>query len=157
MAGRYGTAVFLRLQAELDRLFQEALEVGQEDVQVNSWQPAIDIVETVSTIVILVESPGCSAADLKVEVKGPLLRVTGCAVAPSFSEVKYLRLERSQGRFMREIQLLWPVNSHAGSAVLAGGLLTIEFPKIADKRHAGRQLVVKEVPAKAGSVVRTTP
>ena len=52
MAGRYGSVVFLRLQAELDRLFKEALELQQDDVQSASWQPAIDVIETATSIII---------------------------------------------------------------------------------------------------------
>jgi HSP20 family protein len=154
MAGRYGSVVFLRLQAELDRLFKEALELHQGDVQNAAWQPAIDVIETPSSIVILVESPGCGAADIKLEVKGPLLHISGTRSAPHQPQVKYLRLERSQGRFVREVQLLWPVNTHAGTAVLADGLLKIEFPKIEDKRHAPRLLDVQEPPPATGGVRR---
>jgi HSP20 family molecular chaperone IbpA len=67
------------------------------------------------------------------------------------SEVKFLRTERSPGRFSRELQLFWPVNSHAGTALLADGLLTIEFPKIKDKRQAAVTLRIEERPAAAGA------
>jgi hypothetical protein len=69
MAGRYSSLFFLsRFQAELDRLFKEALELDAGEVPAGGWQPAVDIVETASSILILVELPGCAAADLKLEV-----------------------------------------------------------------------------------------
>jgi HSP20 family protein len=148
MAGRYSSLFFLsRFQAELDRLFKEALELDAGEVPVGGWQPAVDIVETAGSILILIELPGCSAADLKLEVKGPLLLLSGSRSMPrAESEVKFLRTERSPGRFSRELQLFWPVNSHKGTAKLADGLLTIEFPKIQDKRQAARTLHVEEQP-----------
>ena len=155
MSGRYGSLVFLRLQAELDRLFKEALDQQQDDLQIAAWQPAIDVVETNSSIIILIEAPGCEAGDITLEVKGPLLHVSGVRTASPQPEVRYLRLERSQGRFAREIQLLWPVNTHEGTAVLADGLLRIEFPKIQDKRHAPRRLAVHEPTTPDGSVEKS--
>jgi HSP20 family protein len=147
MAGHYHSLFFLsRFQAELDRLFKEALELDAGEVPVAAWQPTVDIVETASSILILIELPGCSAADLKVEVKGPLLVLAGSRTMPrTESAAKFLCMERSPGRFSREIQLFWPVNSHQGKAVLADGLLTVEFPKIQDKRQAARTLRVVEV------------
>ena len=148
MTGRYASLYLLsRFQAELDRLLQEAMGLPESEIEVGEWQPAVDIVETGASILILVEVPGFSAADLTVEVKGQLLVLSGVKPKPAPGEdIKFHCLERSQGRFGREIQLFWPVNSHRGTARLAEGLLTIEFPKIDDKRQAARRLPIEELP-----------
>jgi HSP20 family protein len=148
MTGRYASLYLLsRFQAELDRLLQEAMGLPESELEVGEWQPAVDIVETGASILILVEVPGFSAADLTVEVKGQLLVLSGLKPKPAPGEdIKFHCLERSQGRFGREIQLFWPVNSHRGTARLAEGLLTIEFPKIDDQRQAARRLPVEELP-----------
>lgn len=148
MTGRYASLYLLsRFQAELDRLLQEARGLPESEVEVGEWQPAVDIVETGASILILVEVPGFLAVDLTVEVKGQLLVLSGLKPKPAPGEnIKFHCLERSQGRFGREIQLFWPVNSHRGTARLAEGLLTIEFPKIDDKRQAARRLPVDELP-----------
>jgi HSP20 family protein len=148
MTGRYASLYLLsRFQAELDRLLQEAMGLPESEIEVGEWQPAVDIVETGASILILVEVPGFSAADLTVEVKGQLLVLSGLKPKPAPGEdIKFHCLERSQGRFGREIQLFWPVNSHRGTARLAEGLLTIEFPKIDDQRQAARRLPVEELP-----------
>jgi HSP20 family protein len=149
MSGRFASLYLLsRFQAEVDRLLQEAMGLPEGELAVGEWQPAVDIVETGTSIQILVELPGFSAADLTVEVKGQLLMLSGHKPAPPPGEnSKYHCLERSQGRFGREIQLFWPVNSHLGTARLADGLLIIEFPKIKDQRQAARRLHVEELPA----------
>jgi HSP20 family protein len=146
MTGRYASLYMLsRFQTELDRLLQEAMGLPEGEIKAGEWQPAVDIVETSTSILILVELPGISAADLKVEVKGPLLMLSGVKPAPPPGDrIKFHCMERNQGRFGREIQLFWPVNSHLGTARLAEGLLTIEFPKIKDKRQAARRLDVDE-------------
>ena len=47
MAGKYASMFFVsRFQSELDRLFQEALAVGDTSRPGSEWQPAVDIVET---------------------------------------------------------------------------------------------------------------
>ena len=40
--------------------------------------------------------------------------------------------------------MLSPVNTHKGKARLADGLLTLEFPKIEDKRQEARVLHIEE-------------
>jgi HSP20 family molecular chaperone IbpA len=147
MSGRYASIYLLsRFQTELDRLLQEAMGLPDGDIKVGEWQPAIDIVETATAVLILVELPGCAAADLTVEVKGPRLVLSGVKpTAVPGGRIKFHCMERSQGRFEREIQLLWPVNSHLGTARLTEGLLAIEFPKIQDQRQTACRLPVVEV------------
>jgi len=53
-------------------------------------------------------------------------------------------MERGHGRFSREIHVFSPVNTHQGTARLADGLLTLEFPKIQDKRQEARVLHIQE-------------
>lgn len=148
MSGRYAALSLLsRFQVELDRLLQEAMGLPEGELDIGEWQPAIDIVETGESVQILVEVPGFSPADLTVEVMGQLLVLSGWKPAPpQAGEIRFHCLERSQGRFRREVQLFWPVNSHLGTARLAEGLLIIDFPKIADQRQAARRLHVEELP-----------
>jgi HSP20 family protein len=147
MAGKYASLfVVSRFQAELDRLFQEALQIGESQIPMGEWQPPVDIVETPESIIVLVEMPGMKAADLQVEVKGTLVVLTGTKSTPlpEGRRLKFQCVERGHGRFRREIQLFWPVNSHQGVARLADGLLTLEFPKIQDKRHTACTLHIAE-------------
>lgn len=156
MATRYATpSLFFisRVQAEIDRLFQEALQLGVSSVAMGDWQPCVDVVETPETVVILAELPGISAADLKVEVRGTLVHLSGvkATLLPSDQRPSFHRLERGHGKFAREIHLFSPVNTHHGTARLVDGLLTIEFPKVEEKRHAARLLYIEEVGATAES------
>jgi len=147
MGGRYPSMFLVsRFQAEIDRLFTEVRAMGEGDLPAADWQPTIDIVETAEAVLLLAEVPGLSAADLEVEVKGMQVTISGtkptpCPVAET---PRFLRVERGSGRFVREVQLFWPVNSHAGSACLADGLLTITFPKVEEKRQAARVLSIRD-------------
>lgn len=147
MGGKYASLLFVsRFQSEIDRLFQEALSAGEGGLPRAEWQPPVDIVETPDAVLVLVELPGLSAADLKVEVRGTLVTLSGTKSTPlpEAQRIKFQRVERGHGRFSREIQLFWPVNSHQGTARMADGVLTIEFPKIKDKRQAARRLHIEE-------------
>ena len=147
MAGKYASLfVVSRFQAELDRLFQEALQIGESHVPMGEWQPPVDIVETPDAVLVVIEVPGLAAEDLKVEVRGMQVMLSGTKSTPlpEGERVKFQRVERGHGRFRREIQLFWPVNSHLGTASLADGVLTLTFPKIQEQRQAARRLHIEE-------------
>lgn len=147
MAHRYAASLLLsRFRAELDFLLQQALQIGDRGLPAAEWQPAVDIVETAESIVILAEVPGFTAADLKVEVRGTWVLLSGTKPTATVAgkPVRFQCVERGRGKFLREIQLFWPVNSHHGKARLAQGLLTLEFPKVQEKRQAARELIIEE-------------
>jgi len=149
MAGRYPSLYLIsRFQSEIDRLFGEAMAMGESDLPALEWQPAIDLVETPDAVLLLAEVPGVAAADLTVEVKGMRVTISGIksSAHPGAESPRFLRVERGQGRFVREVVLLLPVNSHAGTARLANGLLTVTFPRVEEKRHAARVLQISESP-----------
>jgi HSP20 family protein len=148
MAARYPSLFFVsRFQAELDRLFQEALQLGEDSTPLGEWQPAIDVVETPEAVVILAELPGFAAGDLRIEVRGTQVVISGTKTTPrpGKQKFKFHCMERGHGRFTREIHLFQSVNTHQGTACLADGLLAIEFPKIQDKRREARVLHIEEI------------
>jgi HSP20 family protein len=149
MAARYESLFLIsRFQAELDRLFQEAMQIGETDPPLGEWQPPIDVVETPAVVQILAELPGFTTADLKIEVRGTRVVISGTksTTLPDTQRerVHFHCLERGHGRFTREIHILSPVNTHKGSAALRDGLLILDFPKIQDKRQEARVLPIIE-------------
>jgi HSP20 family protein len=149
MAARYESLFLIsRFQAELDRLFQEAMQIG-DDGPLGEWQPAIDVVETPALVQILAEVPGFAAADLRVEVRGTRVVISGTksTALPEGAKVRFHCLERGHGRFTREIHVLSPVNTHQGTAALRDGLLILDLPKIQDKRQEARVLLILETEA----------
>jgi HSP20 family protein len=152
MGSLYPSLHFLsRFQAELDRLFKEVADIGERSLPAGTWLPPIDIIEVADAVVILVELPGIAAADLCLEVKGSQVFLSGNkstdATGPTERQAAAIRfhgLERNRGRFEREIQLTGAVNTHLGKARLADGLLTVEFPKIAEQRRSARTLPIEE-------------
>ncbi|MGD2115213.1 MAG: Hsp20/alpha crystallin family protein, partial [Acidobacteriota bacterium] len=128
-----------------ERLFAEALELIGDRADAAHWRPAIDVVETTETVQVLVEVPGIGQDDLRVEIEGTTLLVTGTKTPSSPGEqARYHRLERGRGGFERTVDLVGPVNTHEAVARLHGGLLTVELPKIREKRKRRRILVIEE-------------
>ena len=147
MAARFESLFFIsRFQAELDRLFQEAMQIGENDLPLGEWQPAIDVIETPAAVLILAELPGFAAADLRIEVRGTRIVISGVksTALPEAQRIKFHCLERGHGRFSRKIHVFAPVNTHQGTARLADGLLTLELPKIQEKRQEARLLHIEE-------------
>ncbi len=134
----------VRFRDELDRLFREALGLAGTPPEAGRWEPAIDVVETSETVQVLVEVPGIGTDDLRVEVEGPLVTVTGRKQPTSPDrQARFHRMERGRGSFERTIELAGPVNTHRGVARLRGGVLTVEFPKIHERRERKQILVVE--------------
>ena len=97
------------------------------------------------SIVILAELPGISAGDLRLEVRGSCVVLSGAKPTdPLGMPARFHCMERSRGRFQREIQLSEAVNTHLGRARLEGGILTVELPKITEQRRSARILEIEE-------------
>lgn len=134
-----------RFQSELNRLFDEALNLAAGQPRAGEWQPPIDVVETPDQVILLVEVPGIPARNLEVEVQGETVTLRGRKEppAPPDGPSRFHRVERLHGSFERRIDLQRPVNTRAGNARTADGLLIVELPKVEEKRERRRILVVE--------------
>jgi len=105
------------------------------------WQPAMDVFETDDAIVVRVEIAGVRGEDLKVQVDGELLRVSGVRRVPSTPKARRLhRMEIAFGPFQREVRIGVPFDRDAVGAHLEDGFLTITLPK---RLPARRQIEVE--------------
>lgn len=146
MSSRH-TFLFLlsRLQAELNRLFSEFEGLGEALGDEVSWTPVVDVIESERTLVVLVTVPGVRAADLRLEISGDVVSVSGTRRTGADGSSEMLHAGRQPGEFRRRIELPRPVNGSQAVARLVGGVLEISFPKIVDQRHQSRQIAIEEV------------
>ena len=124
-----------RIQSEINRLFDNLLDLDAGSKERGSWIPIADIVENEDALIVTVELPGVAAGDLAVSTHGGDVILKGeksrpAAGGPSRSHVA----ERAYGRFRRVIHLGVPVNTHKAEARLADGTLRIRFPKVPNRR-----------------------
>jgi len=120
------------LAREVDELLAHALSEAS-----GTWAPPVDLVACPEHFHILVDLPGVPARDITVSLRDRQLEVTGWkAPEPHRSAGKrYLRVERSSGRFAVRVELPGPVDPVRGRAQLGGGVLRIELPRIEDRRN----------------------
>ncbi len=124
-----------RIQSEINRLFDNLLDLGAGDKEGGTWVPNADILEGRDSLIVKVELPGVRREDLDVHVTSGNIVISGEKQRPELSGHPEFRLaERSFGAFRRVIQLGLPVNTRLAGATLKNGLLRICFPKVPNRR-----------------------
>ena len=124
-----------RIQSEINRLFDNLLDLDAGGKESGSWIPIADIVENDEALLVTVELPGVSALDLLISTHGGDVILTGDKTRPAVDSPGRSHVaERAFGRFRRVIDLGVPVNTHKAEAVLTDGTLRIRFPKVSNRR-----------------------
>jgi HSP20 family protein len=106
-------------------------EYQTEPQQGANWVPTVDVCEREDRIVIFVEMPGVDRSDIQLAWNEGVLIISGLKrqMPPDYGAAKYLCLERTYGRFRREIAINLPVNHKQATAELKNGLMKIYLPK----------------------------
>jgi HSP20 family protein len=130
---------FVRIQTEMNKLFeslQELKEPGEESgADHGGWLPNVDICECGDEMVVEAEMPGVEPASLAIRVGGGNLTLEGNKPRPAEpSGITFHRKDRAFGSFRRVIPLHVAVNTHKAEARLRDGILSVRFPKVANKR-----------------------
>jgi len=133
-----------RIQSEINRLFDNLLDLDSGGKETGSWIPIADIVENDEALLVTVELPGVSAEDLVISTHGGDVILTGEKTRPPMDgQGRSHVAERAFGRFRRVIDLGAPVNTHKAEAVLTDGTLRIRFPKVSNRR--GEEVTIQVV------------
>ena len=131
-----------RIQSEINRLFDNLLDVGGEAGAAGAFVPNADMVESEDALLLEIELPGVEPEDLSIRVNGDQIILEGekRRWQPS-APGRYRAAERAWGRFRRVMHLGVPVNTHRAEAVLKDGLLRVRFPKVPNRR--GEQVAIE--------------
>ncbi|MFN6398487.1 MAG: Hsp20/alpha crystallin family protein [Planctomycetota bacterium] len=96
-----------------------------------SFTPALDVFEDQNGFVLMLDLPGVSLENLKLELLEDKLHVSGTKAAASLADGSVLhRSERSTGNFARAIRLPKQVASQQIEANFKDGVLHIRVPKV---------------------------
>jgi HSP20 family protein len=116
-------------------LLQEAA-AAQTPAIAGTWTPSVDVCETTKAILVRIELPGVSAAQIKVGLTGNKLHVRGEKKKKSSRQriTSHLCSERSYGHFDRMVPLRWPIDVITATAELSNGVLLVKLPKLKDRR-----------------------
>lgn len=94
----------------------------------HALHPAVDVWETAEEVVVEVELPGARVADITLRLEGQALLVAGQLPKEADEDARYLRMERTRGRFSRHIPL--PVDIVGEPrATLRSGVLRVLLPR----------------------------
>lgn len=106
--------------------------------------PHVDMYSTSGKLVIEVELAGVKKNDIEVTLDGQLLTVRGVKYE-CFDEEKinYVCMERAFGKFQRDIDIPFPVDSARIKAVYKNGILTVTVPRVEDKRCSSRKVPIE--------------
>jgi HSP20 family protein len=103
-----------------------------------SWIPNVDICQTDKQVLLRVELPGVDPAEISLIFQEANLLVQGIKREPGQSHkfLCYYCLERRYGTFDRKIPIDGIVNPREARAFIKNGILTVELPKVKERRGA---------------------
>jgi HSP20 family protein len=142
-SGYTPVALVSELRRELERLVHELLVTSESLPQPGDWCPPADVVDDGERILVCLEVPGLGPEDLEVEVEGGVVHVRGRRRQRYAAEVRYHCLERQEGGFERQLQMPEAVDFGLVRARLSRGVLSIELPKVEDRRRRRRAVAVE--------------
>ena len=118
-----------RLLIELDREVPGVAAVNAE------CRPAVDVLETSSSVEVLGDVPGVPPASLRVAMRRSTLLIVGAKLAaPTDPSARFHLAERTYGRFARAVRLSGAFDTRGARATTAAGQLRVVLPRIADRR-----------------------
>ncbi len=128
------------------------------------FSPAVDVREEKDAIILQAELPGMKTEDVKVNLEGNLLTISGeRKFEQEKTEEGYRRIERSYGSFSRSFTLPDTVELDHCDAEMKDGVLTIKLPKTAkaqprriDVKTTGKELGTGVSVSKEAGVTQAT-
>src|SRR2546423_3514118 len=140
------------LQEQINRLFNDAFEVGTQVPNRTTWPPAVDICENEQELVVKADLPEVDPKDLDIRVENNILTIRGERKFEKKQENgDYLRVERAYGSFSRSFALTNAVNTEAIKADYHNGVLTLNVPK---REEAKPKQIKVNVTAAAAAAAR---
>ena len=123
-----------RMQREFDRLFESFFPTRPEhDDEARAsavWSPRTDLSETEDAYLINLDLPGLNKDEVEISVHDGTLSISGERRQEETEEGrKYVRVERSYGRFYRSFTLPQTIDTESIEATFADGVLNIRVPK----------------------------
>ena len=137
------------VQQEMNRLFNTFFDVpagtpeGGQGTGMRRWMPAMDLVESEDHFVLRADLPGLAEEDVKLEVAGDTLTVSGeRRFEHEAKKDGFYRLERGSGTFSRSLTLPEGVDADAIEAAFDKGVLEVRIPKPEQRRPRRVEIAV---------------
>ena len=120
------------LRNEMDRLVDRFWDSPPMDLPaIGDWNPAVDVSETRDMFQVEAEIPGLEPKDVEIMLRDQILTIKGQKKLEKEEKSEgFYHKERTEGSFLRRIQLPVPVDAKKVSATFKHGVLTILLPKM---------------------------
>lgn len=119
-------------------------EWGIKTTKSNSFSPRVDVNEDNENLYVIAEVPGVDKNDIKINLVGDVLTITGEKKSEVIDEKKnYYRTERRYGSFTRSFTLPSEVVIDKISAEYKEGVLNITLPKTEEAKIVEKQIEIK--------------
>ncbi|MCC6866812.1 MAG: Hsp20/alpha crystallin family protein [Ignavibacteria bacterium] len=110
----------------------------------NVFTPRVDVTEDNENLYVHVEVPGVDKNDIKINLVGDVLTISGEKKSEQKDEKKnYYRIERNFGAFSRSFTLPAEVKIDKISAAYNNGVLNITLPKTEEAKIVEKQIEIK--------------
>ena len=131
---RYPDWSKVQLEQRYRQFIQEALHQSQQVMHQRSkiWRPAVDILESATTIIVKVELAGMREEDIEVTLYEDALVISGERREDHESEQNFYYHEAQirYGPFRVEVFISSPIGRDAVTARYENGFLTVDLPKL---------------------------
>lgn len=118
------------LRGEVDAFFRKTLDRKGAGSAFGIWNPQLDVTEEDDRIILEVDLPGVRREDIKIEVSGHNLIITGSRkIVRRTVGQRFSHCERVSGSFRRVIPLPRRIDEAGIGASLEEGILRVELPK----------------------------
>lgn len=115
---------------EMEKLLNNPTRTYVRDTKAMASTP-VDVKEYPNSYVFIIDMPGLNNKDIKVQVEDEnILTISGERKREEEQDVKYIRMERRVGKFMRKFTLPDDSNMEAISATCHDGVLSVTVPKL---------------------------
>ena len=129
------------LRFGIDRMLTDWLETGGR-----SRMPHIDVVRGEHALLIRADMPGIKPEEVKIEIQGDLLTVTGEHTEEREEDgADYIRRERHWGAFRRSVGLPTGVDARAITATAHDGVVEVTVPMA--KPEISERVTISPTPA----------
>lgn len=131
-------------QREMNRLFESFFADPELGVAAAGFNPAVDVTETDSHVVIKADLPGLTEKDIEVTLEENSLLLKGEKREEKDETRKGIhRIERSYGSFFRRIPLPAEIVNEKVEATFERGVLRIKLPKREEEKGSHRRIEIK--------------
>jgi HSP20 family protein len=127
-----------RMQRDFDHMFSNffpsAVADGDNSEPI-SWQPRVDVVETVEAYELSADVPGVGKEDIQINLHDGVLSISGERSSRDITEAdSVVQLERHTGRFYRSFSLPNKIDSKKIDARFENGVLFVTVPKMEETK-----------------------